>query len=167
MKNEVVLTKSDVLAKCKGSSLSDVVNLNFWGRGITNIDIVSELENVETIALSNNCVSSLRVFHGCKKLKELFIRKNSICDLKEIDYLVGLPNLVNLWLTDNPVTNVEGYRRYVIFKLPQLTKLDEVDVLPEERVNNTCSFAVLEAITKLLPSLTMDELNELEKNIVK
>eukprot|EP00345_Euplotes_harpa_P015057 CAMPEP_0168354656 /NCGR_PEP_ID=MMETSP0213-20121227/24035_1 /TAXON_ID=151035 /ORGANISM="Euplotes harpa, Strain FSP1.4" /LENGTH=129 /DNA_ID=CAMNT_0008366617 /DNA_START=82 /DNA_END=472 /DNA_ORIENTATION=- len=62
-------------------------------------------------------------------LKELYLRKNKIDNLREIHYLKGLPNLEVLWLWDNP----PHYRLYIVKMLPKLKKLDNAAVSAEER----------------------------------
>ena len=57
-------------------------------------------------------------------IKELYLRKNCINDLKEIRYLIKLPTLKVLWLHDNPCAMVDNYREIVIHHLPNLVKLD-------------------------------------------
>lgn len=44
----------------------------------------------------------------------------------------NLTHLKNLWLADNPCSQEEGYRFTVIRTLPQLEKLDDLPVKPEE-----------------------------------
>jgi hypothetical protein len=128
-----VLTEALILKKSKSSSLSDVRNLTLWGMHLADVSIVSRLENVETVALSVNEVDSLEPFSPCTKLRELFLRKNHIAELCDLDHLRGLTELRVLWLTDNPITEKPGYREYTIVHLPQLTKLDEVDITADER----------------------------------
>lgn len=53
--------------------------------------------------------------------------------MKEVHYLAHLPNLETLWLSDNPISAHKSYRQFVIKLLPNLKKLDEVDVSPEEK----------------------------------
>ena len=52
--------------------------------------------------------------------------------MREICYLKGLTTLRNLWLADNPCSEVEDYRQTVLHNLPQLQKLDDIIVKPEE-----------------------------------
>ena len=66
-------------------------------------------------------------------MKELFLRKNKIESLREIQHLKSLPNLKVLWLWDNPLSNHPHYRLYIIKMLPKLQKLDNAAVSPEER----------------------------------
>ncbi len=38
-----------------------------------------------------------------------------------------------MWLAENPVATIWGYREYVLKKLPKLEKLDNIEVTEEER----------------------------------
>ena len=58
------------------------------------------------------------------RLRELYLRRNSIRDLSEIGCLKNLPKLRVLWLSDNPCADQEHYRMTVLKNLPKLTKLD-------------------------------------------
>lgn len=62
----------------------------------------------------------------------MLLRKNEISDLREINYLTNCPNLQVLWLAENPIAAIPNYRMYVLKVLPNLRKLDEVEVTPEE-----------------------------------
>lgn len=81
-----------------------------------------------------NQIKTLADFQHCRRLQELYIRKNDIRDLRgrdelvvclyvlkntaetdqllclilDVCYLKGLPNLKNLWLADNPCAEIEG-----------------------------------------------------------
>ena len=88
---------------------------------------------MEICSLSLNNITSLKVFQHTKKLKELYLRKNLISDLRELKYLVPLPNLKVLWLWDNPICQHPLYRQYCIKLLPNLVKLDSTAVTSEER----------------------------------
>lgn len=46
------------------------------------------MPNIEVLSLSFNKVVSLQDLAGCVKLRELYMRKNLISDLREIKYLV-------------------------------------------------------------------------------
>ncbi|XP_023248063.1 uncharacterized protein F09G8.5-like, partial [Copidosoma floridanum] len=82
--------------------------------------------------LGVNNISSLADFQNCTDLRDLFVRKNNIIDINEVCYLQGLQNLKNLWLGENPCADFDGYRLAVIKALPQLEKLDDKIVTPEE-----------------------------------
>lgn len=71
------------------------------------------------------CIFLLFTLPG-PRLRELYLRKNSIRDINEIGCLKNLPRLRVLWLSDNPCANVEKYRMTVLKNLPKLTKLDTI-----------------------------------------
>ena len=58
------------------------------------------------------------------QLAELYIRRNQLSDVSELDHLSALPNLKVVWLTGNPLSNEPGYRPRVLKKLQQVKKLD-------------------------------------------
>ena len=60
------------------------------------------------------------------KLKELYLRRNFIKDLDEIQSLKDLPCLKVLWLSDNPCSEIQGYRSTILKNLPNIEKLDNV-----------------------------------------
>jgi len=91
------------------------------------------MSNIEIASLSLNSIVSLKDFQFCKKLSELYLRKNSVKNLLDIKYLSQCPNLKVLWLSDNPITDHPLYRQYTIKMLPNLVKLDSQAVTPEER----------------------------------
>lgn len=75
---------------------------------------------------SVNSVSSLEPVRGCRRLSELYLRKNRIPSLNELFYLKDLPHLRVLWLAENPCcgTSPHRYRMTVLRNLPHLQKLD-------------------------------------------
>jgi hypothetical protein len=50
--------------------------------------------------------------------QELYLRKNYITDITEIQYLTGLRDLRVLWLCDNPCADHPLYRQLVAYALP-------------------------------------------------
>ncbi|KAJ7388247.1 hypothetical protein OS493_038982, partial [Desmophyllum pertusum] len=121
------LSEQQILSRARASSLENVKNLNFCVNNIT----------------------SLKDFAHCPRLRELYLRKNSIRDINEIGCLKNLPKLRVLWLSDNPCASVEQYRMTVLKNLPKLTKLDTVVVEETE---------VLEATKEGLEIPTPDDL---------
>ncbi|RLU15234.1 hypothetical protein DMN91_012228 [Ooceraea biroi] len=128
----VKLTEEMVVARTRVSDFSAVTKLNCWGTELTDVSILRKMKNVEVLSLSINNINTLADFQYCHKLQDLFIRRNNIKDLNEVCYLQGLPNLRNLWLGENPCAEKEGYRLAVLRALPNLQKLDDKVVTPEE-----------------------------------
>lgn len=75
---------------------------------------------------SVNSVSTLEPVRGCRRLSELYLRRNRIPSLNELFYLKDLPQLRVLWLAENPCcgTSPHLYRMTVLRNLPHLQKLD-------------------------------------------
>lgn len=127
------LTQDLVLLRSKADRLENVRNLNLWGNDIDDVSILKDMGNVEVLSLSVNKIATLRDFQFCPRLTELYLRKNLIADLSEVQYLQSLPVLKVLWLWDNPCAEAPNYRPYVIRCLPNLVKLDNQPIAPEER----------------------------------
>jgi Leucine-rich repeat (LRR) protein len=95
--------------------------------------VLQLLDQVEVLSLSVNNITSLEDVQNCRNLQELFVRKNNIQDLSEILWLKPLRKLSSLMLSENPCSDGNGlYRHTVLRTLPQLRKLDNQDVTPEE-----------------------------------
>jgi Leucine-rich repeat (LRR) protein len=129
------MTPELVMQKCKSERMQDIKNLNFWGNDLEDISLIAEMPNIEICSLSLNKIVSLKDFSSCKKLTELYLRKNLVKDLQEIKYLTLCPNLKVLWLWDNPIADHPLYRQYVVKLLPNLIKLDNNAVTAEERTD--------------------------------
>lgn len=129
----VKLTEDMIVARTRVSDMSNVKKLNCWGAELTDVSVLRSLSNVEVLSLSVNCITTLADIQHCKNLQELYIRKNQIQDLSEICWLRNLTKLKNLWLEENPCAQGgELYRMSVIKNLPQLQKLDNTVVQPDE-----------------------------------
>jgi Leucine-rich repeat (LRR) protein len=91
------------------------------------------MPNLEVISLSLNKITTMRDIVGCSKVAEIYLRKNNICDLKEISYLSSLTRLKVLWLSHNPCAEHAYYRAFVVYSIPSLVKLDNAEVTQAER----------------------------------
>jgi len=76
-----------VLQKCKCDKLSQIKNLNLWGSELEDISTLKDMPNIEICSLSLNKIKTLRDFQHCRKLAELYLRKNLIENLQDIKYL--------------------------------------------------------------------------------
>lgn len=104
------LTPELIQLKCKTDKLQSIKNLNLWGNDLEDISLIKDMPNVEICSLSLNKISTLKDFQTCKKLKELYLRKNLVQDLLEIKYLTMCPSLKVVWLWDNPIALHPLYR---------------------------------------------------------
>ena len=128
----VVLSKHLVLQKTRAQSLADVTKLNLWGSSLSDVSILAQCPKVQVLSLSVNAISSLGVFGSCPALTELYLRKNAVDDFAQVASLSHLSHLSILWLWDNPIADDPAYRAKVLALLPNLSKLDNVDVTPDE-----------------------------------
>ena len=127
------LTAELIMFKTKTNHLDRIRNLNLCANDLSDISIVSQMAALEVLSVSVNSIYTLKDLSECANLKELYIRRNSIEAISEIDYLVPLQNLKIMWLAEKPVAQKPGYRQHVIKKLPQLEKLDNIEVTDQER----------------------------------
>lgn len=89
----VLLTEQIIKGKTRLDKLEDVKNLNLWGQDLDNVSVLAHLPNVEVLALSVNRISSLKDFRHCARLQELYLRKNEVADIHEVQFLAGLKDL--------------------------------------------------------------------------
>ncbi len=127
------LTPEMIIQRTKSDKFAAIKNLNLWGNDLDDISVIKELPNLEVLSLSVNRITTLRDFATCPKLTELYLRKNAIADISEVQYLAPLHHLRVLWLWDNPCAETPNYRLVVIHFLPQLVKLDNTEITGEER----------------------------------
>jgi len=69
------------------AQLSSIKSINMWGNDIDDLSILREMKSLEIVSLSLNKVASLRDFAHCPHIKEIYLRKNNICELQEISHL--------------------------------------------------------------------------------
>ncbi|CAG7828147.1 unnamed protein product [Allacma fusca] len=131
----VKLTQDMVAARAKTSDMEGLAKLNFWGSDLTDISIVRQFKRAEILSFSLNMIVTLSHFKFCTNLRELYIRRNRIQDLRELCYLQELPKLRILLLSENPCCETAGdlYRPTVVRALPNLEILDNDEITPTER----------------------------------
>lgn len=127
------LTLNMIIQRTRSDKFDSIKNLNVWGNDLDNISVIRELPNLEVLSLSVNHIASLKDFAACPRLTELYLRKNDVADLAEVQYLSSLKYLRVLWLWDNPCAQAPNYRPVIIKLLPHLVKLDNTEITPEER----------------------------------
>ena len=109
-----------------------VLHLN--NNKINKISGLEELGKLQSLHLANNNIRSLRGLQGKMVLSELKLEGNDIIDLLEIKQLQALPLLRKLTLMLNPLTSLPDYRAHLLFYLKHLSHLDEMKILPEEKI---------------------------------
>jgi len=148
----ITLRKETILNKYKTENLGELKNLNLWGHDLEDIEIIKDLPNLEVIGLSVNRIKTLKYFANCSNLSELFLRKNCIDNLEEINHLKNCKMLKILWLEENPICDNPNYRGYIVKSLPFLAKLDNIPITAAEReTHKTVDFESKQSCTKEIP----------------
>ena len=104
------LTREIVVDKCKKANFKEIKNINLWSCELDDISLIREMPNLEVVSMSVNRIESLQYFASCLKIQELYLRKNNISEIREVQHLVGLKKLRVLWLSDNPCSKEQYYR---------------------------------------------------------
>lgn len=108
---------------------------------IARIENLHKLKRLEYLNLALNNIERIENLELCESLTKLDLTLNFIGQLTSVESLRGNYNFRELILTGNPCTDYEGYRDYVIGALPQLTKLDCVDITDTVRLQAAPHFA--------------------------
>ncbi|EKX53206.1 hypothetical protein GUITHDRAFT_100916 [Guillardia theta CCMP2712] len=156
-----VLNEELVLSKTKCKDLEHVRNLNVFGSDVEDVSILQKMPSVEVLSLSANKIKELRWFACCPRLQELYLRRNEIANIEEIQHLRGLKYLQCLMLSDNPCVGSapDKYRKTVIAMIPRLYKLDGVEITNEEREEAESAFAA----SPMIPALNLQQMGKLVK----
>ncbi len=87
------------------SDLLDMESLDATGLGISNIEGLQYLLNLQDLFLFNNQISSVDQLQGLSKLDSLGLDKNRISDISPLS---SLTNLTWLSLSDNSISDING-----------------------------------------------------------
>ena len=164
------LTHDFLSMRTKNSRLDQIKTLNLWGNDLSDVSILADLPNIEIISLSLNKITSLSAFKNMKHLKELYLRKNQIADINEIEELKSCPNLKILTLIENPITEIPNYRQTIIESLPQLTKLDDIaigDPPPQQQIEKRPSKEIKKKSSKKIEQIEENSTNDSKNNNIK
>jgi len=141
-------TSPELLAKLRGLDLrsnhvSDLASLPrglIWfgceNNHLTSLKSLPALPNLMRLGLSYNSIDSLPTQLGrlCPSLVSLDLSFNCIVNLKPVlGACNGITELKQLYLSGNPVSLVEGYRRRVVAGIDGLGWLDEIEIAETER----------------------------------
>ena len=115
-----------------------IEELNLSKNKIEKVDGLANLPNLSVLNVSNNLISSLGPLVSCTNLNSLNAGYNSLQHIRQAEFLCELRWLKRLVLYGNPASKKHLYRFRVIFRLPLLNHLDDLDVAAEEKVIYAC-----------------------------
>lgn len=117
--------------------------LNLSGNNIQKIENIEGLEFLQILDLSCNQITSMNGLQGHTFLECINLTENDIMDLREIEHVTELRMLRVLNLKHNPVESLSDYQLSIVYKLPQLKKLDHIQLTPQDKVTASNLFSPL------------------------
>ncbi|KAG5467460.1 hypothetical protein CUR178_01103 [Leishmania enriettii] len=138
-----VLTLNLVLQKSKTDDIRRVRKLNVCASQIQDIGVLRQAVVLEVLSMSLNEISELGALSNCRRLVEVYLRRNLIRDINQVLHLSRLPCLEVLSLAENPISRDPNYRRFVVAAIPSLERLDDRVITDEERESALAVFPQL------------------------
>ncbi|KAL3311473.1 Protein tilB [Cichlidogyrus casuarinus] len=102
-----------------------------------------KLKKLEYLNLALNNIERIENLEGCESLNKLDLTVNFVGELTSITNLTASIFLRELFLTGNPCTQFDGYRKYVIASLPQLTSLDGQEIEKKEIIEALQEYEII------------------------
>jgi len=120
------------------NNLKHLKYLNAESNQLNNINGIPA-KALQQLNLKNNEIDDLLLFLGLKSLYKLNLENNKLEQFEQIEYLKELNYLYDLCLLGNPFI-MEGddlsliYKYSIIYRVPQITTLDAIELGSEEKV---------------------------------
>jgi len=108
--------------------------LNLAQNKIKMINGLQTLKQLTRLDLSRNEIKRLKGLEECDYLRFLDLSGNRISKVRQIVYIEDLPLLTEFDLAFNPIQGKKYYRFQVLYRIPQLRKLDGVEITAKEKV---------------------------------
>ena len=132
----------------RGLKIPNIRNLGVTMDQFDSIDLSSnevqtlgnfpKQQRLQTLQLNDNSVARIEgaeTAQALPNLKRLILTRNRIATFEDIDEIAHLKSLEFLSLEENPVTLLNGYRAYVVARMPQLRVLDYAKITQAERAS--------------------------------
>lgn len=114
--------------------LQNLIELNLANNRIRSIQGLDNLQSLQVLNLNNNLIENIdQTICQLKSLKILRIARNELSRLTDVQYLSKLPLLSTLRIEENPLSNHNHSRMFIIYHLQLLKSLDGYEIMPEEK----------------------------------
>ena len=148
------LTLDLIFPENNNNNISNLTSLNLAGKNINDISILSKFPSLEILSLAKNQIKDLSVFKNLKNLKILNLKDNKISEFNQLEPLKNCNKLESLILKDNSISKEQNYIQKIKELLPQLKKLDEIEI--NKNTNNKENIKVsIKADSKKIDKLNM------------
>lgn len=124
---------------------------------IPKIENVGRLKKLQYLNLALNNIERIENLEGCESLAKLDLTVNFVGVLTDVERLKANIFMKEIFLTGNPCTEYEGYREYVIATLPNLERLDGIEIEKSERI------LASQALTEVRPLILQQQSNYQKK----
>jgi len=111
-----------------------IKELHLKGNKIKQLHGLDKLPHLTLLDVSENSIISLSQLEQCTNLVHLDVSFNSIEYIRQVEYLQNIPWLTSLVFCNNPCEAKELYRLRVLYRLPKLLFLDNVEAAREDKV---------------------------------
>ena len=118
------------------------------------------LKKTKTLILNNNKINRIEsLSEFSPNLENLSLMNNSIRDIDQLSKLITNQKLKRLYLSNNPIAELEEYKDFIISRLPQLKVLDFQKIKESDRERAKARFGEvsLENQKQLIGKLTKNE----------
>jgi len=112
----------------------NIETLNLAQNKIKMISGLSTLKKLTCLDLSRNDITKLKGIEQNEFLRFLDMSGNKINKVRQVSYIEELPLLTELDMSFNPIQERKCYRLQILYKIPQLRKLDGVDITAKEKI---------------------------------
>ena len=157
----VKLTLDIILSEVNNMNISSITSLNIHDKNINDISILSKFPTLENISLVNNNIKDLNVFKNLKNLKKLNLKDNEITEFDQLEPLKNCKQLESLCLKDNQITKEPNYTQKIKELLPQLKKIDDIEIKQNSNNNKEIKIPIKTDIKKI------DKLNMITNKFIK
>ncbi|XP_066529330.1 leucine-rich repeat-containing protein 23 [Hoplias malabaricus] len=127
--------RGNCLETTDGIYLPNLRHLYLAQNRIKKLEGLEKLERLTTLHLRDNQLETLDGISSCmNSLQYLNIRGNLVVSQQALQSLIGVaPTLRVLVIAENPLSEIEDYRLFVLTHLPLLERLDKEAISSDER----------------------------------
>lgn len=109
--------------------------LKLTNNALTTLKGLENMPCLTALDVANNHIQTLAALQTMQHLTFVDVGGNNLQLIRQVEFLIEIPWLHVLIMDRNPCVMKEHYRLRVIFRLPNVQRLDVVQVTAEEKVS--------------------------------